>query len=823
MAKKKIVIGTRKSALALWQAEHVMECLRHAHPDIDITLKKVVTRGDKVLDTPLAKIGGKGLFTKELEQEMLDGRIDMAVHSLKDVPSEIPDGLSISAVTAREDSGDAVVSPTYRTLADLPNGARVGTSSLRRRAQLLHARPDLEIVDIRGNVETRLKKLETEGLDAVILAVAGLKRLGFEDRITEVLDTSVCLPAVGQGVLAIETREDDDEVKDLVHCLADSESFTQALAERGFLRRVEGGCQVPVGVHATLDDGMVSVEGVIASVDGARMYRDSVTGPFDKAAELGARLADKLLDAGGLEIMHELGLLMDRKSMKCGKVWLVGAGPGDMGLLTLKAAECLKKADIVVYDYLVDKRILRLARPDATFIYVGKKAGHHTMHQYDISQLLVDKAKAGYTVVRLKGGDPFVFGRGGEEGMLLFDSGVDYEIVPGVTSAIAVPAYAGIPVTHRAVATSFAVVTGHEDPSKPESQMRWKQLATATDTIVFLMGVENISSITKKLIEYGRPADTPAALIRWGTRPEQETLVTTVGSAAADVERTHFMPPAIFIVGNVVKLRDQLRWFDKLDQRPLFGKRVLVTRTRTQASSLSDKLEHLGARAIETPVIRLEEPSDSYKAADESIAHAADYDWIIFTSPNGVQHFFARVHHAGRDLRCLSGARFAVIGKATADSLLKHGIRADVVPKEFCAEGLLDAMRSHVRGQKVLIARAEKAREVLPDGLRTAGAVVDVVPAYRTVAADPAESGLLDALDEGVDAITFTSSSTVLNFVKAVGDISLVGSAKCFAIGPVTAKTMEENGIKPAGIARTYTIDGLIDVISERLGESIES
>ena len=238
---------------------------------------------------------------------------------------------------------------------------------------------------------------------------------------------------------------------------------------------------------------------------------------------------------------------------------------------------------------------------------------------------------------------------------------------------------------------------------------------------------------------------------------------------------------------------------------------------------MSDKLEHLGARAIEAPVIKLEEPSDGFRAADESITHAADYDWIIFTSPNGVEYFFERVYHDGRDVRCLSGAKFAVIGKATAAALLKRGIRADVVPREFCAEGLLKALKSHVCGQKVLIARAEKAREVLPDGLRAAGAAVDVVPVYRTAAADPAESGLLDAMDEGVDAITFTSSSTVLNFVKAVGDISRTRDAKCFAIGPVTAKTMEENGIKPAGIARTYTIDGLIDVICERLGKSIES
>ncbi|MBQ4421894.1 MAG: uroporphyrinogen-III C-methyltransferase, partial [Schwartzia sp.] len=313
-----------------------------------------------------------------------------------------------------------------------------------------------------------------------------------------------------------------------------------------------------------------------------------------------------------------------------GMVFLVGAGPGDYRLITLKAIECLKKADVVVYDRLADDRILRWAKNDAEMIYVGKASANHTMKQGDINQLLADKAKEGKCVVRLKGGDPFVFGRGGEEALLLQENGVPFEIVPGVTSAISVPAYAGIPVTHRAVATSFAVITGHEDPTKGGSNMRWDKLSTGVDTLVFLMGVANLGAITEKLIANGRPATTPAAVIRWGTKPEQETLLTTVGTAAADVQKAGLKPPAIFVVGDVVNLRQKLSWFDNKEMKPLFGKTVLVTRSRSQASRLSMGLEALGARVVELPAIRFAEPSDHYEAVDAAISLIASYDWILF-------------------------------------------------------------------------------------------------------------------------------------------------------------------------------------------------
>ena len=498
-----------------------------------------------------------------------------------------------------------------------------------------------------------------------------------------------------------------------------------------------------------------------------------------------------------------------------GMVYLVGAGPGDYRLISMKAVDCLKMADVVVYDRLADDRILRWAPAEAEYIYVGKASSNHTMKQEDINQLLVDKAKEGKCVVRLKGGDPFVFGRGGEEGLLLRQNNLPFEIVPGITSAISVPAYAGIPVTHRAVATSFAVVTGHEDPTKGESNMRWEHLAMGVDTLVFLMGVANLPHITSKLIENGRSADTPAAVIRWGTKPEQRTLITTVGKAAEDVAKNGIKPPAIFIVGEVVKLRDSLQWFDNLAQRPLFGKRILVTRARSQASKLTAKLENLGAEVIEVPAITITDPVDLYAALDQAIGQLQDYHWVMFTSANGVKHFFARLLQAGKDARALGYAKIAAIGSATAAELKKYGLVADVVPGEYRAEGIIEAMKGKLPPHaKILLPRAEEAREILPEKLREMGAEVDVVSAYRTVCAAADGEALTSELNEGrIDMVTFTSSSTVKNLVNIIGSADLLNGVKTACIGLVTADTAKSLGIEPDIIAKEYTIDGLVEAI----------
>ena len=483
-------------------------------------------------------------------------------------------------------------------------------------------------------------------------------------------------------------------------------------------------------------------------------------------------------------------------------VYLVGAGAGDAGLLTLKARDVLEIADVVIYDRLADDSILNFCA-GAKKIYVGKEAGKHTLKQSEINQLLVDEARKNKNVVRLKGGDPFVFGRGGEESLYLRENNLPFEIIPGITSAIAVPAYAGIPVTHRGLATSFAVITGHEDPTKPESTINWEKISTAVDTLIFLMGIANLPQIVQKLIENGRNPDTPAALIRWGTKPNQETLITTLKEAP----KAKILPPAIFIVGDVVNLREQLQWFDN---KILFGKKILVTRARIQASKLSRALKDLGADVIECPTIKIAPPSDNYAAADDAIKNLRDFDWIIFTSANGVEKFFERLKIHGLDARALN--KVAAIGSATAEKLSNFGIIADIVPKNFIAESLADSLKNLVPNKKVLIARAEIAREVLPDSLKSFGAVVTVVPIYKTVPEVPAQINF-----DSIDLITFTSSSTVENFINIYG-VEHLKNIPSAAIGTITAQTLEKFGVTSVIIAKEFTIGGLVDVIKNFYG-----
>ncbi|MDR3566264.1 MAG: uroporphyrinogen-III C-methyltransferase [Negativicutes bacterium] len=501
--------------------------------------------------------------------------------------------------------------------------------------------------------------------------------------------------------------------------------------------------------------------------------------------------------------------------MNRGIVYLVGAGPGDYELISLKGLEYIKQAETIVYDRLADERLLAFARPDVELIYVGKASSDHTLRQEDINRLLVDKAKEGKTVVRLKGGDPFVFGRGGEEALELEAAGIPFEVVPGITSAIAVPAYAGIPVTHRGIATSFTVITGHEDPTKTESTIRWDKLAMGADTLIFLMGVENLPHITTKLIEHGRASGTPAAVIRWGTKPDQRVLVTTVAEAAAEVARQNIKPPAIFIVGEVVTLREKLAWFDR---RPLFGKKMLVTRAREQASVLTAALEKLGAECIEAPAIAII-PPESYAALDAALTELKSYQWLIFTSVNGVEHFFRRLRHAGHDVRALGGIKVAAIGALTAARLREFGVLADVVPLEFRAEGVVAALIGMIEpGMRVLIPRAAVARDLLPEELVKMGAEVNVVEAYRTVTGDSDGKLLAAKLAAGeIDLITFTSSSTVTNLLAILGPdaATLVAAAKAACIGPITASTCLEHKIQPDVIAEEYTISGLVQAICD--------
>lgn len=495
-----------------------------------------------------------------------------------------------------------------------------------------------------------------------------------------------------------------------------------------------------------------------------------------------------------------------------GKVYLIGAGPGDPGLLTLRAKELIETADVVVYDYLANKAFLDMARPDAEIVYVGKQGGHHTMSQGDINQLLVDKALSGKTVARLKGGDPFVFGRGGEEAEELVAAGVPWEVVPGVTAGVAAPAYAGIPVTHRAHTTSVCFITGHEDPTKEASGHDWEVYARSTSTLVFYMGVKNLPMITQRLMAGGRPADTPCGLVMWGTHCRQRSFTSTLDRVAAEAKALGYKAPSIFIVGGVCSLKPTLDWFER---RPLLGKGVVVTRSRQQASALSGRLAALGACVLEYPTIEIAPVEDA--PMEQAVLGLSGYDWVIFTSANGVERFFAKIDEIGLDARVLGGLEVAAIGPATADALARRGIRADFVPEKFVAESVAAGLvKQGLAGKRVLIPRARTAREVLPETLRQAGAEVTVLPVYETRLAKAEPLELRDALEEGrLDYVTFASSSTVDNFFESVGQLSerMRGVVRFACIGPVTAKTLAKYGITADVQPEAYTIPALVDAL----------
>lgn len=500
------------------------------------------------------------------------------------------------------------------------------------------------------------------------------------------------------------------------------------------------------------------------------------------------------------------------EAAKAGKVYLVGAGPGDPGLLTLRGLEYVRKADVVVYDRLAHPAILAEARPDVEMIYVGKASGDHTMKQDDINRVLIEKALEGKTVVRLKGGDPFVYGRGSEEAEALVDASIQFEVVPGITSAVAVPAYAGIPVTHRGICSAFGVITGHEDLTKGKSRIKWDRIATGLDTIVFLMGVENLPNIVSELVKNGRDASTPIALVRWGTCSEQEVLVGTLEDIAGKVRSSGFKSPAVIIVGDVVRFREKLRWFDN---RPLFGRKVLVTRARDQASTLSQMLRECGAEPIEFPVIRIT-PPESFAELDAALGRVEDYDWLLFTSANSVRAVIARLKELDGDIRWLKGPKIGVIGPRTAEVLTDLSITVDFMPAEFVAESVVAQFPDDPKGKRILILRAAEARELLPEKLQEKGAQVDVVHAYRTVAEKSHSEPVCDLLASGeISFVTFTSSSTVTNFLKLIGDISISKDTRIACIGPITAQTARENGLQPDIVAEEYTAGGLVRAIVE--------
>ncbi|MFT3991685.1 MAG: uroporphyrinogen-III C-methyltransferase [Luteolibacter sp.] len=492
-----------------------------------------------------------------------------------------------------------------------------------------------------------------------------------------------------------------------------------------------------------------------------------------------------------------------------GTCYLVGAGPGDLGLVTLRAKELIESADVLVYDALSNPQLINWTKASCEKIYVGKRAKDHAVPQDQINEIIVEKTKAGKSVVRLKGGDPMIFGRGGEEAAELADAGVAFEIVPGISSAIAGPAYAGIPVTHRDHNTQLTIFTGHEDPTKGYSSIDYAQLAKAPGTKVFLMGVARLREITTEFINHGAAPETPIALTRWATTGSHATITGTLATIADIAEAKNFTSPAVAVIGNVVNEREKINWFEK---RPLLGKRIAVTRTREQAGDLSKQLQALGADVIELPTIRIEPPSDRLTFAD-MVTHAHEYDWLVFTSPNGVERFFDAFFASYDDARSLGNPRIAAIGKATAQKIKEYRFAVDLIPEKFVAEGLIDAFKNEsVENLTMLWVKAAESRDVVGEGLTKLGAIVDECIAYQTVPETEDPTGARARLEEeGADLITFTSGSTVDHFFNLGIDLP----EKCLtaSIGPVTSETLKKHDVKPDIEASQHDIPGLVSAI----------
>ena len=497
-----------------------------------------------------------------------------------------------------------------------------------------------------------------------------------------------------------------------------------------------------------------------------------------------------------------------------GKVYVVGAGPGDPGLITAKGVASIKLADVIVYDFHINARFLNYAKENAEYIYAGKRGGHHALEQDEINQILLEKAREGKIVCRLKGGDPFVFGRGGEEIQTLAEKGIEFEIVPGISSAVAVPAYAGIPLTHRLYSSSAAIITGCESDTKTKSCIKWEKIATGIDTLVFLMAVRNIGCIAENLINNGKDPDTPVAVIRWGTRPEQKVVTGTLATIEDRIKEKHIRPPSVVVVGHVVNLRDSLRWYEL---KPLFGHRVLVTRRHSEGFQI---LEMLGAEILEFPTIEIV-PPDTYEELDQAIEQAATYDWLVFTSATAVKYFFARYRELKKDVRNLKGLQICCIGSATASEVENLGMNVDLVPEYFNAEGIA-ALFLKVEDVRFLLPRAEVAREVFPKKIRELGGIIDVPVAYRTV--KPSALGkakrLKRFLEEGrITVATFTSASTFNNFMDLMGNKmeGLLKDVIIAAIGPVTAGAIEKVGLKVHIMPKDATVEAMVQSIIETL------
>lgn len=836
-----IRIGTRKSKLALIQTELVKAQILKYFPNENIEIVHVVTHGDKVLDKPLGEIGGKGVFTKEIEEKLLDKTIDIAVHSAKDVPMELANGLCLGAVLLRDDNRDVILK--RKETKKIGAGSTIGTSSLRREIQIKQIYPDVTIKSLRGNVGTRIDKLKSGEYDAIILAAAGLKRLGLDkDEELDYIypDEEKFISAAGQGILAIECRNGD--LKDVMAVLDDRKARICLEAEREFLRCLDGSCNAPCGAHCTVDEngfefrGMYAYDGktpryavIKEKVDGQLEKNSEPVSIDNKSLEFAGNLAKKLvavLKSGSknenvnvkecviskshnenIDINMKKDVIENSFVDKKGMVSLVGAGPGKRDYLSIEALRCIKKADVIVYDALISPSILNEAKMDAELIYVGKRADTIYKKQPEINDLLIKLALAGKYVVRLKGGDPFIFGRGGEEALALGKAGIKYEIVSGISSSYSVPASAGIPVTHRGEASSVHIITGHEHPAKPSEALDFSVIAKEEGTLVFLMGLRSLGNICNKLIKNGKKDETPVAVISKGMTAKQRAVYGNLLTIEDEVRKNNIEAPAIIVVGDVVRVGKQIsEWQSHNDKKVLDGKRILVTGSRNMVDSLEKEFEQYGG---ETIAISLVETIPDYSDCDDILNCIEKYSWLIFTSANGVNIFFDRLKSLKLDIRKLANAKFAVVGTSTKKALEKYGLYADFIPSKFTSKTLADELSEDLTDKdKVLIVRGKQGKNFIEDKFNDMSVDFDKICIYETIQ-DERRADEVKRICSDVDYIVVTSGSGA----RALKDMAGCEHDNIVVIGPVTKRDCEETGLSVKLVAEEFDARGIVDVI----------
>lgn len=778
-------IGTRGSKLALAQTEEVCQNLREAYPEHEFEICVVRTKGDKIQDKPLEQIGDNGLFVSEIEKKILAGELDVGIHSMKDMPSIPAEGLVFAKTWAREDARDVLVLREAGSLEELPEGAVIATGSIRRRLQIRQLRPDLRVTGIRGNVDTRLRKMEEQGLDGIVLAAAGLHRLGLREAITVYLEPDEMIPAPAQGALALEFRKEDTIIREMLDALGDGQADELVRVERSFLQKTGSNCHIPVGAYCDRqEDGTYRLRAFLGNEKGTRTKCVTVTGST----------AENLAEEAWLKLRPEVA----------GKVILVGAGPGDPGLITVKGRRALREADCIIYDRLISPYLLEEAKPGCEIIYVGKKAHQHTMEQAEINRLLVKKAVQYEKTVRLKGGDVYVFGRGGEEGMELFSQGISFEVVPGLSSAAAGPACAGIPVTHRGISGGFHVVTAHGCGDR-FADIDFEAMARGRETCVFLMGLQCLAEIQKKLLEAGMSPDTPTAVIANASTERQQVCVSALADIAERAREEGMVSPALIVVGEVVKLRPYL---DTASRKPFAGRHFLVPKNSDDVSRLTKQLRERGAQVEEIQLGKIVK-----KEWDLSKKELSGVDWFVFTSRNGVQAFWGNLFSAGLDARALANARIAAVGKKTAQSLKEHGIQVDLIPEEADSQTLAQELAGRLTGSEtVWHIRAENGEHELQRVLEEICQLKEV-----SVYENQMEQKKAAELPElsGYDSILFTCGSLVRRLAGCdPEEFAAYGKEhELFSIGKRTTAALKEYGIERVREAASPSYESLLEEI----------